>query len=81
MSFAWYNIIGTAGVATIVITYVLLQTERLRSDSLYYSLLNAVGAVLILVSLYFEFNFPSFVVEFFWLLISLFGIVKYLTRK
>lgn len=81
MTSAWYNILGTAGVATIVITYILLQTERLRSDSLYYSLLNAVGAVLILISLYFDFNFPSFVVEFFWLLISLFGIVKYLLRK
>ncbi|MCC7307426.1 MAG: hypothetical protein IT173_07660 [Acidobacteria bacterium] len=73
--------LGTAGVATIVITYILLQTERLRSDSLYYSLLNAVGAILILISLYFEFNFPSFVVEFFWLLISLFGIRKYLRQK
>ncbi len=81
MTLAWYNILGTAGVATIVITYVLLQTERLRSNSLYYSLLNGVGAVLILISLYFEFNFPSFVVEFFWLLISLFGIGKYLRRK
>lgn len=81
MTFAWYNILGTAGVATIVITYILLQTERLRSDSLYYSLLNAVGAILILISLYFEFNFPSFVVEFFWLLISLFGIRKYLRQK
>jgi hypothetical protein len=81
MNFAWYNILGTAGVATIIITYVLLQIERLRSDSLYYSLLNAVGAVLILISLYFEFNFPSFVVEFFWLLISLFGIGKYLSRR
>ena len=81
MTFAWYNVLGTAGVATIVITYVLLQTERLRSDSLLYSMLNAVGAVLILISLYFEFNFPSFVVEFFWLLISLFGIGKYLLKK
>lgn len=81
MTLAWYNIVGTAGVATIVITYVLLQTERLRSNSLYYSLLNGVGAVLILISLYFEFNFPSFVVEFFWLLISLFGIGKYLFRR
>ncbi len=81
MNFGWYNILGTAGVATIIITYVLLQTEKLRSDSLYYSLLNAIGAVLILISLYFEFNFPSFVVEFFWLLISLFGIGKYLRRK
>ncbi len=81
MTLAWYNILGTAGVATIVITYILLQTERVRSDSFYYSLLNAFGAILILISLYFEFNFPSFVVEFFWLLISLFGIGKYLRRK
>lgn len=51
MTLAWYNILGTAGVGTIVITYILLQTERLRSDSFYYSLLNAVGAVLILISL------------------------------
>ena len=81
MTFAWYNILGTVGVATIVITYLLLQTDKLRSDSLYYSLMNGVGAILILVSLYFEFNFPSFVVEFFWLLISLFGIARYLFRK
>ena len=81
MAFAWYNILGTLGVAIIVITYVLLQTEKLRSDSLYYSSLNAFGAVLILISLYFEFNFPSFIVEFFWLLISLFGIVKYFLKK
>ena len=81
MNFAWYNILGTAGVATIVITYVLLQTERLRSGSLNYSLFNGIGALLILVSLYFEYNFPSFVVEFFWLLISLFGITRYFTKR
>ena len=81
MSFGWYNILGSAGVTVIIVTYVLLQTERLRSDQLLYSLLNAIGAVLILISLYFEFNFPSFVVEFFWLLISLFGVGKYFARK
>ena len=76
----WYDIVGTLGVAIIVLTYVLLQIERVRSDQLIYSLLNAAGAALILVSLYFDFNFPSFVVEFFWLLISLFGIGKFLAR-
>ena len=81
MSFEWYDILGTIGVTVIILTYVLLQTERLRSDQLLYSLLNAVGAVLILVSLYSEFNFPSFVVEFFWLLISLFGIGKFLLKN
>ncbi len=81
MIYAWYDILGTLGVAIIIVTYVLLQLEKIRSDNLVYSLLNAIGASLILISLYFNFNFPAFVVEFFWLLISLFGIGKYLLRK
>lgn len=81
MSYEWYDILGTLGVAIIILTYVLLQLERVRSDQLAYSVLNAAGALLILVSLYYAFNFPSFVVEFFWLLISLFGIAKYLLRR
>ena len=80
MSFAWYDILGTLGVGAIVLTYVLLQLEYLRSPQLIYSLLNAVGSALILVSLYFSFNFPSVIVEIFWLLISLFGVGKYLVR-
>lgn len=81
MQYAWYDILGTAGVATIILTYILLQIEKIRSEHLLYSMLNAAGAALILVSLYYDFNFPSFIVEFFWLLISLFGIGKYLFRK
>ena len=77
----WYDILGTLGVAIIVLTYILLQTERVRSDQLVYSLMNAIGAALILVSLYFDFNLPSVVVEVFWLLISLFGIGKYVSRR
>lgn len=81
MSYAWYDILGTVGVGIIILTYILLQIEKVRSEHLLYSLLNAAGAALILVSLYHDFNFPSFIVEFFWLLISLFGIGKYLLRK
>jgi len=81
MNYAWYDILGTVGVAVIVGTYVLLQTCKLKSDGLAYSALNAVGAGLILISLYYAFNFPSFIVEFFWLLISLFGISKFLLRR
>lgn len=81
MHYAWYDILGTAGVAIIILTYVLLQIEKVRSDQVLYSLLNAAGAALILISLYYDFNFPSFIVEFFWLLISLFGIGKFLLRK
>jgi hypothetical protein len=77
----WYDILGSLGVAVIILTYVLLQIERVRSDQLIYSLLNAIGAALILVSLYFDYNFPSVVVEFFWLVISLFGIGKWILKQ
>jgi len=81
MTYAWYDTLGTLGVAIIILTYVLLQLGRVKSEQIAYSLLNAAGAAFILISLYYSFNFPSFIVEFFWLLISLFGIGKYLFRK
>lgn len=80
MRFAWYDIIGSIGVATIILTYILLQTERLRSESLAYSALNGLGAGLIVFSLIFDFNFSAFIVEFLWVLISIYGIVKYFLK-
>ena len=78
---AWHDLVGSIGVGIIILTYVALQAERIRSESLLYSVLNAAGAGLIIVSLFYSFNFPAFIVEFFWLLISLFGIAKYFLRK
>ena len=80
MKFAWYDVVGTVGVVTILLTYVLLQTERIKSESLPYSVLNCLGAGLIVFSLWHSFNFSAFVVEFIWVLISLYGIAKYFLR-
>jgi hypothetical protein len=77
----WYDILGTVGVGVIVVTYFLLQIGRIKSDELIYSLLNGVGAAMILISLYYDFNLPSVVVEAFWLVISVFGIIRYLTAR
>ena len=77
----WYDAIGSIGVGIIIVTYIGLQLEKIRSDTLMYSLLNAVGASLIIVSLIYSFNFSAFIVEFFWLLISLFGIGKYFLKR
>ena len=78
--FEYHDVAGTTGVILIVVSYFLLQTGRMRSNSLTYSVSNAVGAALILFSLYFEFNVSAFLVEFFWLLISIVGIVRYFGR-
>jgi len=81
MTFAWYDVIGTLGVGVIVVTYFLLQIDKISSQQFIYSLLNGVGAALILISLYYDFNLPSVIVEAFWLVISVFGILKYLMTK
>lgn len=80
MPLAWYDVIGSIGVATIVLTYVLLQTERIKSESLLYSVLNGLGAGLIVFSLLYSFNFSAFVVEILWVLISIYGIIKYFLK-
>lgn len=81
MKYAWYDFIGSIGVATIILTYILLQTERIKSESLLYSILNALGAGMIVFSLVYSFNFAAFVVESLWVLISLYGIGKYFFKK
>ena len=81
MQYAWYDVSGSIGVGIIILTYVALQLEKIRSESLLYSLLNALGASLILISLVYSFNFSAFIVEFFWVLISLYGIAKYFLKR
>jgi hypothetical protein len=81
MQYAWYDLLGSIGVGLIIFTYIALQLEKIRSEQLIYSLLNAIGAGLIVFSLCFSFNFSAFVVEFFWVLISLYGVGKYFLRK
>lgn len=77
----WHDVIGTTGAAIILFTYFLLQLQRISSHALSYSLLNGLGAFLILVSLSVEFNLSAFVVEAFWLLISIVGIVRCLAVR
>ncbi len=72
----WSDLVGTVGVSFILIAYFLLQTEKVRFNGYRYLLLNAVGSALITVSLFYTFNFASFVIECFWLTISLYGLVR-----
>ncbi len=82
MSYAINDLIGTLGVALIIGSYFLVQTRKLPATGLAYTLANALGAFCILISLYFEFNLAAFLVELFWLLISLVGLGRiFLERR
>lgn len=70
------DLIGLLGVTIILISYFLLQIDRLSSKSSMYSMLNLVGAIFLLISLYYNWNLPSVIIEIFWIAISVYGLVK-----
>jgi len=81
VNLTWFDLTGFIGVLIIIVAYLLLQLDKLPSSSPTYSLLNAAGALLIIVSLIFQFNLSAFVVEVFWFLISLLGLTKSLVSR
>lgn len=75
------DIVGYVGVALVVGTYFLSQVGKMDSTRTLYPALNAVGALLILYSLAHRPNPPSIVIEFFWLAISVIGLVRRTLKK
>ena len=81
MSYGPLDFVGNVGVVVLMITYLMLQLNKLSSDTLAYSVLNAVGASLIVISLLFDFNLSALLMEVFWVLISFVGIYRYFRLK
>jgi predicted membrane protein len=70
------DIVGVTGTILLILAYFLLQAEKIKSDDDSYLYMNAIAAVLILFSLCYSFNLASFIIEIFWIAISIYGIWK-----
>ncbi|AWL10611.1 hypothetical protein HMF8227_00103 [Saliniradius amylolyticus] len=81
MEFYWHDIVGTLGTALVVLGYFLIQSGRLTAEDLAFSLINLGGACLLMISLWFNFNLASVIIECFWIAISLMGIGRYCRQK
>ena len=77
MKYGLLDFFGNIGVLILMIAYLLLQLNKLSND-LVYSTLNALGAGLIVISLLTNFNLSAFLMEVFWVLISLIGVYRHL---
>src|SRR3954453_15067565 len=76
-----YELAGFAGAAIIVVAYFAVTQGWLNALDWRFPAANVLGSLLILVSLWFEWNFPSVVIEIFWALISLVGLVRSLAER
>jgi hypothetical protein len=75
------DLIGFAGAAVLMVAYFANQQRWLSSEDWRYPAANLAGSVLIMVSLLFAWNFPSVVIEIFWALISVWGLVKSVAER
>ncbi len=81
MSYSWHDVVGNFGVVLVLGIYLLLQMQKLSASNPFFSALNAVGAVMILVSLSQDFNLSAFVIEAVWLVISVYGLIRTFTSR
>jgi|TARA_Y100000289_G_C3929647_1_gene155604 hypothetical protein len=75
------DLIGLTGVALLIVTYALLQLDKIDPKGFWYSFNNLLVAILVTVSLVYTPNLASIVIEVFWFLISLYGVVMFFKRK
>lgn len=70
------DVLGVFGAICVVLAYVLLQTEKISARTYTYNLINLSGAVLLLISLFINFNLGSFVIEIVWVSVSVYGLYQ-----
>lgn len=69
------------GGACILVSYGLLQLNKMSTTSFAYLALNLLGALFIMYSLLTDWNFTAFIIEAIWVLISLYAmVIQYFAR-
>ena len=77
----WWDWVGLGGTVAILLGFFLLQTGRLQGQGIVFQLMNLLGALGVLVSLYGRFNLSVFLLEGTWALISGYGIWRSARRR
>ena len=75
------DIVGIVGVALVLTAYCLIQTNKIDSDAMSFSVVNLIGSILILYSLFFHWNLASVIIEVAWITISIGGIIRVMRRR
>lgn len=76
MTLTVFDAFGLAGSAVVIVAYFATQKGWLGATDWKYPFANLIGCVLIITSLWGAWNLSAFVVEVFWLAISLYGLLR-----
>ncbi len=68
--------LGMVGMACVVFAYLAVERDWFDNKEVKFYVVNLIGAILLLISLLINFNLGSFVIEIFWITISIMGIIN-----
>jgi hypothetical protein len=70
----WFDSIGWAGAAALLIAYAMVSSKKLEGNSTTYQFLNIVGSLLLAANTIFYRAYPSSFVNLIWMGIAVFSI-------
>ena len=73
----WSDFIGLTGMLLLVLTFFLLQTDRIDPKGFYYSFFNLLVAIFLGINLYYKPVIANIVLEIFWATMSCWGMYKW----
>ena len=79
--FTFLDFVGVVGSLTICSAYLAVSVKRLDPEGFPYQIANAVGSILLLISLYFRPNPGAILIEILWLAIAGFAICRALLMR
>jgi hypothetical protein len=81
MNELWIDLIGWAGVAALLIAYVLVSLKKVAGDSNIYQALNLIGSGLLIVNSLYYGALPSVGVNVVWVGIAALTMLRHNTRR
>ena len=75
------DVIGWAGASLILVAYFLITRRLVDARSKLYHTLNLVGSIGLGYNTYYYAAYPSTVVNLFWMIIAIYGLLEALKKK
>jgi hypothetical protein len=73
-NYIWFDAIGWAGAAFLLVAYAMISSKKLEVDSTGYQLLNIIGSLFLVANTIFYRAYPSSFVNVIWAGIAVFSI-------
>ena len=72
----WHQLVGVLGTVVYISSYAFTQIGWIRAPGYAYSVSNLIAAGMVGVSLLYDFNLASALIQMLWILISVIGIAN-----